>query len=446
MSDDPSLLRRFASDRSELAFAELVERHVNLVYSAALRQVGGDAHRARDVSQQVFIELARHAPALLGHPVLTGWLYTTAHHIACKVMRAERRRRAREKETQSMDEIWHDAEPSADWSRLRPVLEEVMQDLGERDRTAVLLRFFEGRAFAEIGAVLSLTENAARMRVERALDKMRLRLGRRGVISTTSALGALLASQAVVAAPAGLGAAVAAAAVASAAAVGGGGALAITYFMGLTKLQTVVAGALIVAAGAGVFVQQQATVALREEVVRLERRSPDLVALQKEHQQLEALDISAAELEKLRADSAMAGRLRNEISDARRRPAILSNAGSVRSTSQAFATRAPTAQDLAIVGNQLPKVLKTVTPTVPLGIRFEGSSGTVFVTLKIDGAGDVVDATADDTSDPELAVAALDAIYQWKFTPAMKDGRPQAAVLKIPVVFSVSATTDDRKP
>ena len=98
MMDDSSLLRRFAEDRSEEAFAELVRRHLNLVYSAALRKVGGDAHRAAEVSQTVFTVLARNAPALACHPVLTGWLYTTTHFTAAKLVRAERRRLAREQE------------------------------------------------------------------------------------------------------------------------------------------------------------------------------------------------------------------------------------------------------------------------------------------------------------------------------------------------------------
>src|SRR5512142_745689 len=102
MSDDASLLRTFADHRSEPAFAEFVHRHVDLVYSAALRRTGGDAHLAQDASQQVFVLVAQKAASLSRHPALTGWLYTTTHFTASKLVRTEQRRRAREREAQAM--------------------------------------------------------------------------------------------------------------------------------------------------------------------------------------------------------------------------------------------------------------------------------------------------------------------------------------------------------
>src|SRR5471030_1800646 len=96
MTPDHELLRRFAEADSEAAFAELVRRHVNLVYSAALRQVNGDAHLAQDVAQTVFTNLARKAAPLSRREVLTGWLYTSAHFAAAKIVRGENRRRDRE--------------------------------------------------------------------------------------------------------------------------------------------------------------------------------------------------------------------------------------------------------------------------------------------------------------------------------------------------------------
>ena len=133
----------------------------------------------------------------------------------------------------------------AEWSRLRPVLDEGMDELGEREREAVLLRFFEGRAFAEIGATLRVSEDAARMRVERALEKLRAVLARRGVTSTGAALGVVLAQQAVVAAPAGLVGSVVSTAV-GAAAGGATGALGFIQLMTNTKLAVGVAGLLAV--------------------------------------------------------------------------------------------------------------------------------------------------------------------------------------------------------
>jgi RNA polymerase sigma factor (sigma-70 family) len=220
MLEDAQLLRRYVEENSDAAFAELVQRNISLVYSAALRLVGGDAHRAKDVTQIVFTTLARRAGSLTHHPVLTGWLYTTTHHAATRTMRGEWRRQAREKEAHAMQEMLSDHTPAIDWERVRPELDAMMRQLGERDREAVLLRYFERRPFAEIGTVLHLSEDAARMRVERALEKLRTLLVGRGVTSTSAALGLVLTQQAAVAAPLGLAGVVSGAALAGSAASG----------------------------------------------------------------------------------------------------------------------------------------------------------------------------------------------------------------------------------
>jgi RNA polymerase sigma factor (sigma-70 family) len=209
MNDDAELLRRCGEEGANDAFSELVQRHVNLVYSAALRQLNGDAHLAADATQLVFTDLARKAKSLTGHRVLAGWLFTSTRYATAKLVRGERRRHAREVEAQLMQEITQD-DPAAqlDWERVRPVLDEVIGELGDHDREAILLRFFEGRDFTSVGARLGLSDNTARMRVERALEKLRGLLHRRGVTSTTAALAVALANQAVVAAPAGLAAVV----------------------------------------------------------------------------------------------------------------------------------------------------------------------------------------------------------------------------------------------
>jgi RNA polymerase sigma factor (sigma-70 family) len=205
MLQDAELLRLYTEEHSEDAFAQLVQRYVDLVYSAALRQVGGDAYRAQDVVQVVFTTLARKAGLLVHHPVLAGWLYTATQHAATKTIRSEIRRHAREQEAHAMQIIQHPSDDSAaiDWERVRPVLDDAMRELSDRDREAVLLRFFARRPFAEIGAALNLSGDAARMRVERALDKLHALLARRGVTSTSAALAVALSAQAVVASPPG---------------------------------------------------------------------------------------------------------------------------------------------------------------------------------------------------------------------------------------------------
>ena len=173
MKDDATLLRSYARDRSESDFAELVRRHVNLVYSAALRQVNGGTHLAQDVTQSVFTDLARKALSLASHRVLAGWLFTSTRFAAAKLLRGEQRRRLREQEAQSMQEnSASDPTASLDWDRVRPVLDDALAELGERDRDAILLRYLEGRDFAQVGEKLSLSDNAARMRgsIERLIS------------------------------------------------------------------------------------------------------------------------------------------------------------------------------------------------------------------------------------------------------------------------------------
>lgn len=261
MIEDSELLRRYAVEHSEEAFAELVRRQVGLVYYAALRQTG-DASLAEDVTQTVFTDLARKAASLAGRPVLTGWLYTSTRFAALKARRAERRRMFREQEAHAMQELIQDS-PAADWERLRPVIDEALHTLDEREREAVLLRFFEGRSFAEVGAKLVFTEDGARKRVERALDKLHAALAQRGVTSTTAALGVALANQAGVAAPPGLAASVTGVALAGAA----GGLTTTLTIMSMTKIG---GAAAVIAVGAAVFWwQHQANVQLQDEVATL---------------------------------------------------------------------------------------------------------------------------------------------------------------------------------
>ncbi len=198
------LLRRYAVDGSESAFTELVRQHIDLVYSAALRQVNGDAGAAQDITQAVFTDLARKASRLAGHTSLTGWLYTSARFEAAKVRRAEQRRHAREQESHAMNQLLQPNDTGDAWHDMRFMLDDVMHELNDADREAVLLRYFERKPLAEIGARLGLSENAARMRVDRALEKLRTELSKKGITSTGAALALALTERAVSAAPATL--------------------------------------------------------------------------------------------------------------------------------------------------------------------------------------------------------------------------------------------------
>ena len=169
------LLLQSALSPFQAAFTELVRRHLNLVYSVALRRLGGDAHRAADVVQSVFVDLARKAENVSAHPVITGWLYTSTRHAADQVQRTERRRAAREESfmRQATNET---AATDAAWGRLRVVLDDAMGDLNETERTAVLLRFFEDLSSAEIARRSGIPEGTVRRRLKVALDELRDRL------------------------------------------------------------------------------------------------------------------------------------------------------------------------------------------------------------------------------------------------------------------------------
>jgi RNA polymerase sigma factor (sigma-70 family) len=245
MTDSATWLREYVGSGSEEAFGRLVAGHINLVYSAALRVLNGDAHLARDVAQIVFTDLARKAKSLPADVVLSGWLYRHTCFRAANAVRAERRRQAREREAATMQALNEDSE--AAWRQLAPVLEEAMACLGTRERDALVLRFFEQRPLRAVGQALGLSEEAARKRVDRALAALRTHLTRRGVVLSATAVAAAISSNAVSAAPVGLSAALTSASLAGTAAAEAGAGTTFLGMLAMTKLQVTVLGLLFVA-------------------------------------------------------------------------------------------------------------------------------------------------------------------------------------------------------
>jgi RNA polymerase sigma factor (sigma-70 family) len=220
MTDDAELLRRYAFERSEEAFAALVQQRINLVYRTALNRVGGNPTLAGEVTQSVFADLARKSERLSRHAALVGWLFTSTRYAATAAVRAEQRRLNLHQEFATM--IHDDSAADPKWHEARRLIEQAMDRLREPDRVALLLRFFDGLSLAEVGARVGLSEEAARKRVDRALERLRAVLARSGIASTAAALGAVLAEQPAMAAPPALRTAIMAQASAHLAGVGGG--------------------------------------------------------------------------------------------------------------------------------------------------------------------------------------------------------------------------------
>ena len=213
--DDMSLLREYVDRQSEAAFAALVERHIGVVYCAALRQVRDPGH-AEEVTQVVFILLARKADRLRPNTILSAWLYQTVRHAAADFRKKEFRRQQREQEACHMQSTSTD---DSAWDQITPLLDEAMAALGEKDRNALILRFFEGKSLAEVGAALSIDSVTAQKRVWRAVDKMRRYFAQHGAVLSTATILTALSTRAVHAVPAGLAVTVAAAAAGKGAAV-----------------------------------------------------------------------------------------------------------------------------------------------------------------------------------------------------------------------------------
>jgi RNA polymerase sigma factor (sigma-70 family) len=280
MMDDRQLLRRYV-EGSETAFADIVERYTNLVYSAAFRRTDGDVHRAQDVAQLVFTDLARKARRLPRDVALAGWLHRATQYAAAQLRRTEWRRHVREREAAVMNA--ENSGSGREWEELQPVLDAAIDELDRTDRDAVLLRFFEQRSLADVGQALGINEEAARKRVSRALEKLRSRLVRRGLTTGVMTLSSVMSVHMVQAAPIGLAAALASGALAGG--VAGGGILAtLVNVMSMTKLQTGVTALVVMGATTVFVIQQQSQTTLREQNRQL---SEQLAQLENEHLQLE---------------------------------------------------------------------------------------------------------------------------------------------------------------
>lgn len=280
---DHHLLKAYAAQGpfSEVAFAEIVARHLNLVYSAAHRQV---PPLADDITQSVFRDLARRARDFPVEQPLAPWLHTVTRRTAVDLIRRESRRATRETTAAQIaaTDAMHPSSPSP-WSAIAPHLDEAVDALPAADRAVIILRFFESKNFRDIGATIGLSDDAAQKRVSRALDRLRTALTRRGLTVTAAGLATDLSAHAILTAPACLVGAVKKLA-------------ATTLTTGLTNTaETVVlttlqkslfTAALVVLAGTGLYVAQNVS-SHRDELSQIEYRSftltADLARARREH-------------------------------------------------------------------------------------------------------------------------------------------------------------------
>lgn len=265
---DSELLRSYARDRSEPAFTELVRRHIDLVHSAALRMVR-DSHLAQDVTQNVFIALAKNADRLADHAVLSGWLHRTAQYIASQTIRTDVRRRNREQEAATMNELLQSDSP---WDAIEPHLDAALNELSEADRDALLLRYFERKSAHEIAVALCVSDEAAQKRVNRAVERLRELFSQRGIAVGAGALVVLISANAVQSAPITLTTQVASSALTTATFT------TTAKVIAMTTLQKALVGTTLVAAiGTGVFEAHRAS-GLREQNLALQKQQAPLAA------------------------------------------------------------------------------------------------------------------------------------------------------------------------
>jgi len=280
---DLQLLARYSHDHAEEAFAELVRRHVDFVYSAALRQVRS-SQLAEEVAQSVFIDLARAASRMKPDTILTAWLHQVARCTAIDSVRRETRRQQREQIATALNAM---NTTEATWREIEPVLDEAVAALEDTDRAAVLLRYFENKSLRDVGRQLGVNDDAAQKRVSRAVERLREFFTKRGVTVGAGGLAIVISANAVQAAPVGLAVTISAAALAGTATSTSTVIAAATKTIAMTTLQkTIVATTVAVLAGAGIYKTHQAA-QLREQIQTLQKQQSPLTEqirqLQQEH-------------------------------------------------------------------------------------------------------------------------------------------------------------------
>ncbi len=312
---DWELLQHYRRNQAEAAFTELVRRHVNLVYSAALRQVRAP-QLAEEIAQSVFSDLARQAARLRADTVLAAWLHQVTRRTAIDVVRREARRQLREQIATEMNAT---NTPDANWTHIEPLLDEAVSALDDADRAAVLLRYFENKSLREVGQQLGVTDDAAQKRVSRAVERLREFFARRGVTVGASGLAVVISTNAVQAAPVGLALTISTAVAVTGASLAATTTVTTTKAIAMTTFQkTLVAATIAIFAGVGIYEASQAS-RLRAESQTFQQQQASL------HEQLQEFNRALVDAtnqiaalstdnERLNRNTAELLKLRNEVS------------------------------------------------------------------------------------------------------------------------------------
>ncbi|HEX4645654.1 MAG TPA: sigma-70 family RNA polymerase sigma factor [Verrucomicrobiae bacterium] len=312
---DGQLLRFYAEHSTESAFAELVRRHLNFVYSAALRLVC-DRHLAEDVTQSVFVALANNAARLTERTNLCGWLHQTAQNIAAQTVRTIERRRTREQEAVNMNQLLS-SESETSWERITPHLDAALSELVELDRDALFLRYFKNYDLRTVGTTLGISDDAAQKRVSRAVERLREFLAKRGVTVGAAGLAVVISANAVQAAPGGLAVTITAAAIAGTA-VSTSAIIPATKIIAMTTLQKAIVAATVAAlTGAGIYEAREAS-QLREQNQTLQKQQAPLAEqiqqLQRERDEItNRLPLMAEEISNSKKNNDELLKLRGEV-------------------------------------------------------------------------------------------------------------------------------------
>lgn len=424
---DNELLKRFSKSGDENAFSEFVSRHLNLVYSVALRVLNGDRQLAEDVSQQVFADAAQKASKLTSHQTVTAWLFVSARYAASKLARSRIRQAQREQSAATMTEIENSTSQEKLEPELSPLIDEAIEKLPDIDRNAILLRFHEQLSYKAIGVQLGMPSNTARMRVERALPKLQAILSKRGVTSTGIALSSTLNSHAITPAPAGLSVSVAANAVSAAASSSTGFIALLSTVKGpLSTTAAIVAGGLILQFNLVQDPTPQLSEAHKSPHPQFAQPSVSHISHNQSTEERDPIELAYAALDR----------------DAELLSARLSQINSQKTSRSSKTRRKSKVYPIADLDIK-PRTTSRVAPVYPSSFYSTGVSGEALVVFTIDENGVPWDIEILEATHPEFASSALESTFESQFSPGEIAGEAVATQIRLRIQF---AATKSEKP